>query len=242
MNTRTLIIALSLKHNGDFMKIFEDLQFHVKPEEKWITKAEKVKNAITLLDEDYPSSLKDIQKPPFVIYYKGNKDLLNKQNKTAISGSRHPSEYGIKQTECLVDDLIKQDTTIVSGLARGVSRIAHKNTSNTIAVLGCGVEVCYPAGNLDIYESISKNGGLIISEYPNYVQPAPAQFIERNRIIVGLGNNLIVPEADKNSGTTITAQLAILSGKRVSVFPSESPNSACTFLVNAGADLMEVYR
>ena len=119
---------------------------------------EKIKQrnitAVTILDAEYPSSLKMCYKPPFVLFYKGDISLLNSES-IAIVGSRYPSEYAIKATKYIMDGLFsKKDITIISGLAYGIDTIAHlealRYNQKTIAVLGCGIDNCYPKENIDL--------------------------------------------------------------------------------------------
>ena len=135
-------------------------------------------------DAEYPDSLDEIDVPPAILYYKGDIGLL-KTRCLGVVGTREPSRYGRDYTEKFVELLAKCSLTIVSGLARGVDAIAHRvslqNHGKTIAVLGCGIDIVYPAVNAQLYEDIARDG-LIISEYPLGTPSLAYNFPERNRI------------------------------------------------------------
>ena len=169
----------------------------------------------------YPSLLKEIYSPPVGIYVKGT--LPEEElDKVSVVGARRCSRYGAGVSFQIAKDLAKANIVVVSGMAKGIDTMAHQGAleggGKTIAVLGCGVDVCYPAENLDLMHKITENGCLI-SEYPPGTEPAPHHFPNRNRIISGLSKILIVTEAGKKSGTLITADLALESGREVFVVP-----------------------
>lgn len=168
------------------------------------------------MDDDYPIELFELKEPPFVLFYKGNKSLLNEKNKLAVVGSRRPSDYSFEATVKYVRG--QGDRVIISGLAKGTDTIAHTNAKRTIAVLGCGIDVIYPMGNKDLYDYIAEEG-LIISEYPFDVEPAQEQFLFRNRIIAGLAEEVAVMEAIKNGSAIRTLNYAMEMDKKISVLP-----------------------
>ena len=245
MNSRENLLYLSLKHNGDWQKIYEDLLAHIELDEKEVQELNKTvaSKYITILDEDYPESLRRMCKPPFVLYYHGDLSLISDLNyKIAVVGSRKVSDYGKEATEYLVKDLAK-DFIIVSGLAYGVDSIAHQtaidNNGKTIAVLGCGINVCYLEQCRDLYEKI-KEKHLLLSEYPNDVEPKPIYFPIRNRIIAGLCENLLVTEGKIHSGTQITALMMLAKDGNVCCVPSHiREDSVCNYLISQGAFLVE---
>lgn len=177
---------------------------------------------ITILDDDYPPRLKDLYDPPLTLYYKGDKSWLNNENLLAVVGSRRVSAYGKNVMQNFVPTFIKSGLIIVSGLARGVDSIGHKMSvesgSPTIAVVGCGLDICYPTENAQLMESIVKNG-VVISEYPLNTKPASYHFPERNRIISGLSKAVFIPEAGDKSGSLITADCAVDQGRELFVVP-----------------------
>lgn len=172
---------------------------------------------ITILDEDYPVELQLIERPPKVIYIKGNK--LNLENvKIGVVGARKCTPYGKYVVEKFVSELANLNTTIISGMAQGIDAHAHKialdNETYSIGVLGTGVDLKFPAMNSKLYERMYKEG-TIISEYPLGTRALPFYFPERNRIISALSQGVIVAEGKEKSGSLITARYAAEQGKEV---------------------------
>ena len=172
----------------------------------------------------YPKKLKEISAPPSVLYTEGNLELLKKYS-IAIIGSRQASDNGKKLTEKFSSELSNCGITVISGLARGIDTIAHTYSYNqkgkTIAVLGSGFNKIFPPENIDLYKKILEEDGLIVSEYPPNTEADSLKFPERNRIISGLSNGIIVIEAKSRSGTSITAKFAKEQHKPVFVLPHE---------------------
>lgn len=185
---------------------------------------------ITIGDYEYPETLEYIDTPPYILYYKGDVSLL-KSRCLGIVGTRNPSRYGVDCTKSFAETLSSAGITIVSGLARGIDGAAHKATldakGKTIGVLGCGIDVIYPAENATLYAMVAKEG-LIISEYGLGVSASQYHFPERNRIISGISQGILVAEAGLKSGSLITANLALEQGREVFVIPSalNSPRGA----------------
>ncbi len=173
-------------------------------------------------EPEYPERLNEIDVPPAILYYKGDIGLL-KTNCLAVVGTREPSRYGRDYTERFVDELSKYPLTIVSGMARGIDSVAHRTTLNnggkTIAVLGCGIDIVYPANNAQLYDDIALYG-LIISEYTLGTPSLPFNFPERNRIISGISHGVLIPEAGLKSGSLITAENAIKQNRELFIIPS----------------------
>ena len=172
---------------------------------------------------DYPSLLKQIYDPPYVINYKGI--LPDKsENTLAIVGSRKCSENGRSIAHKFAKELSENQVVAVSGLARGIDTAAHKGAidgeGKTIAVLGCGLDICYPRENQEIFNEITKKGA-VISEYAMGTQPLPYHFPMRNRIISGLSKGVLVIEAAKKSGSLITADQALEQGRDVYAIPGD---------------------
>lgn len=174
---------------------------------------------ITILDDDYPESLRYIEDPPSLLYVKGN---LNIYNPLAFVGARSHSSYGNMAVNKIIDAISSFDFTIVSGMAYGIDSLSHKrallNNLNTIAVLGTGIDVVYPKSNKALYEEISEKGA-IISEFPLGISANKFTFPMRNRIISGLSKVVVVVEAKDKSGSLITARLAAEQGKEVFAVP-----------------------
>ena len=176
----------------------------------------------------YPKKIKKISKPPLCLYTEGNLNLLN-TNSIAIIGSRAASEDGINLAQKFATELSQIGLTIVSGLARGIDTAAHNGSYNqigkTIAVLGGGFNRIYPPENLDLYNKILNNDGLVISEYSPDEEAKSKNFISRNRIISSLALGVLVIEAKSKSGTSKTAKIAKKQGKTVFALPHEIGNS-----------------
>ena len=180
-------------------------------------------NAVTIASDEYPKKLKDyLYDPPLVIYYKGDLSLINEDQCIAIVGSRKTTRYGQDVTKKFAKELSFYNFCIVSGLARGVDTIAHKecleNDGRTIAVLGCGIDVVYPSENRELYDEIAEKG-LLITEFPLGTSPLSYNFPQRNRIISAISDSVLVTEAGEKSGTMITVNYAIDFSKDLFVVP-----------------------
>ncbi len=184
---------------------------------------------ISIDNPDYPALLKEIPDPPLGFYIIGElpqesgTDCITKRTlNIALIGSRRCTEYGLQVSQKISRDLAAHGVVIVSGMARGIDSMGHKGAieggGKTIAVLGCGVDVCYPPENRALREKIIENGCLI-SEFPPGTQPYPGFFPMRNRIISGLSLAIIVVEAAKKSGTLITVEQALEQGRTVMAVP-----------------------
>ncbi|UYP00878.1 DNA-processing protein DprA [Oceanotoga sp. DSM 15011] len=189
---------------------------------------------INFWDSDYPKNLKIIKDPPVILYYKGDISLI-KTKTVSIVGTRKPTAYGIKTTEEFCE--ILSDYTTVSGMAYGIDSAVHKNSKNTIAVLGNGVDSAYPKGNQKLYEKLCDEN-LVISEFIPGSTPFKHTFPYRNRIIAGFSDKTIVIEAAKKSGSLITARYALEFGRDVLAVPGDITrvNSYGTnYLIYSGA-------
>lgn len=208
---------------------------------------------ITFLDQEYPQMLSEIADPPWVLYALGNIELLHTLG-VAMVGTRVPTAYGRKVAEALGAELASKGITIISGLAKGIDGICHEAAlqvqGRTIAVLGTAIDTVYPAENHGLYWKIARTG-LVISEYPPGTKSHPGLFPQRNRIIAGLSRGTLVVEADARSGSLITADCALESGRDVFAVPGPitSPKSRGTLqlikqgakLVTEAEDVMEEY-
>ncbi len=171
--------------------------------------------------ERYPKQLRTLYDPPHIIYVKG-KLVEEQQIKIAIVGARRCSNYGKKVAEYLSKRLAENNVVVVSGMARGIDTAAHKGTLEaggaTVAVLGCGVNICYPEENYKLMKEII-DLGCVLSETPVNAAPVPGNFPLRNRIISGLCDGVLVVEAAGKSGSLITADCALEQGKDVFAIP-----------------------
>jgi DNA processing protein len=178
-------------------------------------------NITSLWDTDYPELLKNIYDPPLLLYYKGNLSELDKYS-IAIVGTRTPTGYGRLQAQKITSELVSQNITIVSGLARGIDSVAHsatlKSNGRTIAVIGSGLNKIYPPENKKLFEEISQKG-VIFSEYKLDTQPDAGNFPQRNRIISGLSLGSIVIESGIHGGALQTAQFALDQNREVFAIP-----------------------
>lgn len=196
---------------------------------------------ISFFDKEYPESLRQIYRPPLILFVQGDLDLLQEKI-VSIVGSRKATVYSQQVLNKLVPNLVKDNLVIASGLAKGVDVMAHKaalkNKGKTVAVVGNGLNHFYPKCNYQVQEEIRKNG-LIISEYLPDTPPRPFRFPERNRILAGIADSVIVTEAKERSGSLITASLALQENREIFAVPgpitsdlSAGPNK----LIEAGAN------
>ncbi|MFA5481547.1 MAG: DNA-processing protein DprA, partial [Bacilli bacterium] len=242
---REILIYLSIKYKGNWDEIYAAIKRKEPIDDvAFADSLASVKaKTITILDKNYPEHLKQCYKPPFVLYYYGDCHLLERSHEAiAYIGSRKASEYGCKMARVIVGELAKK-MVIVSGLARGIDTIAHQTAINvngkTIAILGSGIDYCYPRENIELYEKI-KSEHLVISEYPNHTEPDHSQFPLRNRLIAMLAKSVIVGEAGMKSGTLITVSYALSAGRDVCCVPYPADaSSACNSLIKQGAKLVE---
>jgi DNA processing protein len=199
--------------------------------------------ACTYHDALYPARLKEIYDYPPVIYIKGSL-LPQDEWCIAVVGTRRATVYGRQVTEQIVEDLARNNITVVSGLARGIDTFAHRRAleagGRTCAIFACGVDTIYPAENADLARRIADCGALI-SEYPLGAKPRPDNFPRRNRIMSGMSLGVLVVEADSSSGAIITAHMALEQNREVFAIPGSifSPMSRGTnTLIQEGAKLV----
>lgn len=195
--------------------------------------------SLSIFDKAYPLELKTIYNPPVLLFYQGNLDLLTKP-KLAVVGSRDCSEMGVQSVKKIITEL-GNHFVIVSGLARGIDTAAHvtglKNGGATIAVIGCGLNVYYPKENKRLQDYIAQNH-LLLSEYLPDEQPLKFHFPERNRIIAGLSQGVLVVEAKMRSGSLITCERALEEGRDVYAIPGnilDGRSDGCLHLIKEGA-------
>lgn len=171
----------------------------------------------------FPEIFSELLPRPDVIYYDGQLELLSKPSVTII-GSRHPSSYGLKVCKQLVEKLIYHDIVIISGFALGIDVCAHKaaieSGGRTIAVLGSGIDVCYPKAHNYLKRPIRETG-LLLSEYASGIRPRPEHFPKRNRLLAALADEVVVIECKSKSGSMITIDYAIDLGKAVHAIPGQ---------------------
>lgn len=214
--------------------------FYDQQAEAKITRIKKQCQIISFFDQVYPQKLREIYRPPLILFAQGNLKLLQ-ENVITIVGSRQATDYSQLVLNKIVPQLVKSNFVIASGLAMGVDVMAHSVTLNnggkTIAVIGNGLNHFYPERNSQIQRQII-NEGLVLSEYLPDTPPRPFRFPERNRILAGIADSVIVTEAKEKSGSLITANIALQENRNIYAVPgpinsqlSTGPNK----LIEAGA-------
>ena len=213
-------------------------------QEKLAIWEEKGIRMILFSDGDYPEAFETISDPPLCVFVRG--ELPKKEEMTvAVVGSRTCTPYGRNQTISIARQLAEAEISIVSGLAYGIDRAAHEGAlqakdGKTYAVLGCGVDMCYPRENRKLFEEIPCHGGLISEFFPE-TRPEPYHFPRRNRLISGLSRAVAVMEARKKSGSLITAGYALEQGKDVFALPGrlgDPLSEGCLELIRDGAGIL----
>ncbi|MDP3842767.1 MAG: DNA-processing protein DprA [Oxalobacteraceae bacterium] len=201
-------------------------------------------HVLTLADDGYPPALLEIPDPPLVLYAKGRLALLSAAS-LAVVGSRNATVQGIANADQFSQALSQAGLTIISGLALGIDAAAHqgglRGAGSTVAVIGTGADIVYPARNRNLAHRIA-DAGCIVSEYPLGMPAIAANFPRRNRIISGLARGVLVIEAALQSGSLITARMAAEQGREVFAIPGSihSPLSkGCHLLIKQGAKLVE---
>ena len=201
-------------------------------------------SVIPVRSSAYPQGLKDIYDPPVVLYVKGAL-LESDKHSIAIVGSRRATVYGRSIAEKIAQGLAARGLTIVSGGARGIDTAAHKGAlsagGRTIAFLGCGIDVTYPAENKKLFEAIAESGA-VVSEFPLGSHPEPWRFPPRNRLISGLSIGVLVCQSPEASGALITAGYAAEQGKETYAVPGnvdDERNRGCHKLIQEGALLVQ---
>jgi DNA processing protein len=200
--------------------------------------------AIARGDPRYPALLREIFDPPVLLFARGRLELLQPFH-FAVVGTRRPTPYGLAVAERLGADLARAGLTIVSGMARGIDTTAHKGAlsagGDTVAVLGCGVDVVYPSENRKLAADLSIKG-LVLSEFAMCSTAFPQNFPIRNRIISGMSAGVLVVEGAQYSGSAITAKLALDQGREVFAIPGNITSKASwgpNLLIKQGAKLVQ---
>ena len=209
---------------------------------RWIE--EPGNRIISLADTAYPRLLLEITDPPPLLYVKGDPDLLNRAA-LAVVGSRNATPQGSANAEAFARELSDGGFTVISGLALGIDAAAHRGglagTSSSLAVVGTGLDIVYPARNRDLAHQLAAQGALV-SEFPLGIPALSGNFPRRNRLISGLARGCLIVEAALRSGSLITARYALEQGREVFAIPGSihSPLSkGCHQLIKQGAKLVE---
>ncbi|MCB1985785.1 MAG: DNA-protecting protein DprA [Burkholderiales bacterium] len=227
-------IAKLIKNGADSKKVTGALAWLKDP----------VNAIITFADNDYPSQLLNIADPPPLLYFKGRRELLNKPA-LAVVGSRNATPQGLSNAEAFAESISNAGICIISGMALGIDTAAHRGgmlgVSASIAVVGTGLDIVYPAKNHQLAHKLAKEGALI-SELPLGTPAIGRNFPRRNRMISGMSRGCLVVEAALRSGSLITARQALEQGREVLAIPGSihSPLSkGCHALIKEGAKLVE---
>jgi DNA processing protein len=216
-----------------------------------IGEVRKLGGDILVLDDGvYPSSLREIYDPPLVLYVKGAWSECLERPCIAMVGSRRCSTYGQNAALMLSRELAQRGVTIISGLARGIDAAAHRGAleagGKTVAVMGTGLDQIYPRDHKKLSEEILERGGAIVTQFPLGTPPVSENFPYRNRVISGLSLGVVVVEAAENSGSLITARLAMEQNREVFAVPGNitSRNSFGTnyLIKGAGAKLVQQWQ
>src|ERR1043166_5869013 len=246
--TRSELEQLRLAPDAVDTIIGRNLRFTAEAE---IAAVRKLGGDILLLDDGvYPSSLREIYDPPIVLYVKGAWSECLDQPCIGVVGSRKASTYGQNAAMMLARDLAQRGMTVVSGFARGIDAAAHRGAleanGRTVAVLGTGIDEIYPRDHKKLAEEILAHGGAVVSQFPLGTPPVSENFPYRNRIISGLSLGVVVVEGGENSGSLITARLAMEQNREVFAVPGNntSRNSFGTnyLIKGAGAKLVQQWQ
>jgi DNA processing protein len=200
--------------------------------------------AIAISDPRYPAMLREIFDPPVLLFARGRVELMQSLL-FGIVGTRRPTPYGVAAADRLSGDLARAGLTIVSGMARGIDTTAHKSAllagGDTVAVLGCGVDIVYPSENKKLAAEIALKG-LLLSEFPMGSTAFPQNFPIRNRVISGMSTGILVVEGAQYSGSSITAKLALDQGRELFAVPGNITSKTSwgpNLLIKQGAKLVQ---
>jgi DNA processing protein len=227
-------IASAIQHGPDPKRLDTTL--------RWLD--DPANHIVSLADDGYPRLLLQTSDPPPLLYLKGNPALLN-HDALAVVGSRNATQQGSANAEAFAHELSNGGFTIVSGLALGIDAAAHRGglagSSSSLAVVGTGLDIVYPARNRELAHLLATEGALI-SEFPLGVPALAGNFPRRNRLLSGLARGCLIVEAALKSGSLITARYALEQGREVFAIPGSihSPLSkGCHLLIKQGAKLVE---
>ncbi|HEN5756096.1 TPA: DNA-protecting protein DprA [Streptococcus agalactiae] len=233
LSVRNMAVVSKCKNPTFFIENYKQLDL------KKLRQEFKKFPVLSILDSNYPLELKEIYNPPVLLFYQGNIELLSKP-KLAVVGARQASQIGCQSVKKIIKETNNQ-FVIVSGLACGIDTAAHvsalKNGGSSIAVIGSGLDVYYPTENKKLQEYMSYNH-LVLSEYFTGEQPLKFHFPERNRIIAGLCQGIVVAEAKMRSGSLITCERALEEGREVFAIPGniiDGKSDGCHHLIQEGA-------
>ena len=199
---------------------------------------------LTFYDDGFPDRLRLIHDPPFLLFVKGALPRTG-EPAVAVVGARNCTDYGRAHTEEIAGELAGAGCHIISGLAYGIDGCAHRGAlqagGKTTAVMGCGIDECYPSRNYGLYRKLLETGGAVVSEYAPQSEALPWHFPVRNRLISGLADCVLVMEAREKSGSQITVSYALEQGKDVFALPGrlgDRESEGCIGMIRDGAQIL----
>jgi DNA processing protein len=254
-STSSLEACVSTKQAQSLQLLPPELAGILQTTWEWLEENRQSRHVLTLGDPCYPAALLDTEDPPLLLYVMGDSHHVQQgwsrtaSSSIAVVGSRNPTAQGVANARQFSEMLAQAGLTVVSGLALGIDGSAHEGALDgaapgqlaTIAVVGTGLDRVYPKAHYQLAHRIAENG-LLISEYPLGTPPLSANFPKRNRIISGLSHATLVVEAALQSGSLITARLAVEQGKDVFAIPGSihaTQARGCHALIKQGAKLVE---
>ncbi len=228
ISAREVLLTLSYSKKGDWDKIYSHIKDKIPLDENLKNEAFKNthSNYVTIVDEDYPKALKQIHKPPFVLYYYGNLALLKSSCRLTAIGSRNPNLY---QTDACykliseVEEVMDSNVVIISGMAKGLDSLMMKaaidKNGPVVSILGSGIDNPYPKANKFIYDYCKDKNGLVLSEYPGSLPAKPDNFLFRNRLLAALAPSIFVGGGKQKSGTNNSVYWATTFNKNILALP-----------------------
>lgn len=249
---RDLLAHLSIKHGGNWAKIYSDIQTKVKvdPQDLSDSLANNKRKFVTVLDEDaYPESFIKGVRPPFVLFLEGDAELLKTPSNKILSlaGDAAPSEYGAEQAKLMGKACADLGIVLCAKIANGCARQALLACATAggkcIGVMSSGIDRPYPSKEKTegTINAILAAGGVVISEHPDGADPTPGTFTSSGRLVAALGKALYVPQMGKNGGAAITVAFALNGNKDIAAAPFEAgdPEAANNELIRNGATLVD---
>ena len=234
---REALARLAIKYKGDWNKIHDAMRSRESAEEECYA---PTCDYVTILDPEYPAKFRDCcEKPPFVLFYKGDLSLIQDEAKCAyIVGTRMPSENGLHAVREIVWTLNENGYAVISHNARGTDIEALQQAKRPVCVLGNGFGYSYPVGDKKTLEEIAERG-LLISEYPPDAEPTATNFVSNKRVASALCKAVICGEVASRSGSLVSVSYALNMGKDVGAIPMPyGSQTANNMLISQGATLI----
>lgn len=245
MDAKQILLALSYKNQGQWESIYNDLEKknRVTGDDYHLAEKNTKSSYFSIIDDVYPDGLKEVAKPPILLYYYGNLSLLRYRYRLTVVGSRRPTLYQNNIvysfiSEC--EEKLNNELVIISGMAKGIDQAGMKaamdRNAPVISVIGSGIDNPYPDENDGIYEYCKSGKGLVISEYPGMLNAKPDNFVMRNRILAGLSMLTFVGAGKQRSGTVVTVRHSIDKNNEILALPCNTTGDDFTnILIKEGA-------